>query len=416
MTRKQGGEPELIDLADGGCAAYLDAKMELSTPENAMFVRVLYADGRSVFGTVNKAVPNGQNTKASSLGSVRLCDEAGGDPGGDQEAGRGAVQLVGSGEGTALPVYENGMTGMRLGGAMLSGEERNVETKSLAVLIREQEDRIKREDTTYAVIAKADRILGLSNPEGINQYTKGGYTPKTDGSTSGGRDAAGRAKSPGNVPPEAKEARAADDELARTLFGGHPDLSDDDRLAISSVREGLVSGAQSASKGRHREAVSHYEVAEGKLNEAIKTMKGPSADRAKKALELIGHTVDMARKAAGTEASIKYGALAGQPPWLKKGDGAASKGETSAENQGDTGGEDSADSKDEKCASCDGSGGDCPEGCDCGCHDKKASEGSMGGADDLAYHALGHAGRLASRADAILARHAATMRLSKDQK
>ena len=45
-------ETNLVELPDGSIAAYLDAKLELTTPENAKYVRVLHADGRSVFGVL----------------------------------------------------------------------------------------------------------------------------------------------------------------------------------------------------------------------------------------------------------------------------------------------------------------------------------------------------------------------------
>jgi hypothetical protein len=48
-------DPGLIDLPDGGTAAYLDKNLELTDKASALYVRVLYPDGRSVFGVaVNK--------------------------------------------------------------------------------------------------------------------------------------------------------------------------------------------------------------------------------------------------------------------------------------------------------------------------------------------------------------------------
>jgi hypothetical protein len=41
---------ELIELPDGGTAAFLNDALELTDQESATYVRVLYPDGRSVFG------------------------------------------------------------------------------------------------------------------------------------------------------------------------------------------------------------------------------------------------------------------------------------------------------------------------------------------------------------------------------
>ena len=49
--------PGLVELPDGGTAAFLSANLELTTKEAAVFVRVLYADGRSVFGVVKPKRP-----------------------------------------------------------------------------------------------------------------------------------------------------------------------------------------------------------------------------------------------------------------------------------------------------------------------------------------------------------------------
>lgn len=48
----------LIDLPDGGVAAFLDEDLELTDKESAVYVRVLYPDGRSVFGTVTQKEPS----------------------------------------------------------------------------------------------------------------------------------------------------------------------------------------------------------------------------------------------------------------------------------------------------------------------------------------------------------------------
>jgi hypothetical protein len=51
-------QAQLIDLPDGGTAAFLNDALELTDKDSATYVRILYPDGRSVFGkAIEKETP-----------------------------------------------------------------------------------------------------------------------------------------------------------------------------------------------------------------------------------------------------------------------------------------------------------------------------------------------------------------------